>query len=177
MDYQKVAEEFGKRIWKIKDSIALKDILLYGSVLDEKKNPNDIDLLILHENPLLDKFHFETMYKNISNQEKYLALSKLLKEQTNLEEVLSDPEIKETIKNNKLHPQYMNTSFFNNEEYRKKWKNYNNFHKPHHKYNQEKFLGHIFNHGKLWNPVTEKYDLNAGLKYKNPELIDFKINS
>jgi len=177
MDYNKVAEEFGKRIWKIKDSIALKDILLYGSVLEGKENPNDIDLLILHQNPLLDRFHFETMYKNISNQKKYLILSELLKKQTNLEKVLSNPSIKKTIENNQLHPQYMNTLFFKGGNYRKKWINYNNFHKPHHKHNQEKFLKHIFNQGKLWNPLTEKYDISPFTKYEIPQSQNLKINS
>lgn len=166
MDYKEVAEKFGKMIWPEKDKIKLADIVLYGSVLENKKNPNDIDLLILHQNPLLDEFHFKTMYQKISNQKKYSILSELLKKQINLGKVLSDPGIKKTIREDILHPQYMNTLFFSDEKYRKKWKNHNDFNKPHKKFEKEEFLEQVFNQGKLWNPLTEKYDFPAHIKYQ-----------
>lgn len=176
MEYKKIAEEFGKRVWPVKNKINLKDILLYGSVAQDKESPNDIDLLILHKNPLLDKFHFEFMHKNMSQKDKYSTLSYLLKDQINLKEILSDKNIGNSIQNNVLHPQYMNTLFFYDNNYRKKWKKHNDFHKPHQKGNHEEFIKTVFSQGKLWNPLTEKYDVPAYLKYPL-ESIYLKINS
>ncbi|HKL24545.1 MAG TPA: hypothetical protein VJ912_04365 [Candidatus Nanoarchaeia archaeon] len=169
MDYMKIAEKFGKNIWSVKNKINLNDLLLYGSVIKGKDNPKDIDLLVLHNNSVLDRFHFETMYKEIPNKEKYFILANLLKKQVNIEKIISDKEIQKTIEKNILHPQYLNVSFFHDKEYREKWKKHNKVNKIHKVDEQRNFLNEIFEQGKLWNPETEKYDLNMGSKYN----IDF----
>ena len=170
MNYLEIAEKLAENIWPIKEKIKLIDIMLYGSLAYGKKDPHDIDLLILHENPILDKFQFETIDKKIPNLQKCFVLSKLLGEDINLEEIIEKIEARELIENNLFQTKYMNIDFFSDEIYKRKWvENDRKHHDQSIKKNRidnETFEESIFRQGKLWNSEEKKYNIPAFSKYK-----------
>jgi predicted nucleotidyltransferase len=170
MDYLNVAENFAKGIWKVKEEANLKDIMLFGSLTYNKPNPRDIDIMILHENPLLDKFQFEIIDKKISDIQKLFILSEILGEKIDLEKIIANTNIKELIEKGLFNTKYLNVNFFTDNEYRTKWIKNN---EEHHdrtikkaRIDNENFEACIFRQGRLWNSNTEKYDVPARTKYK-----------
>ena len=172
MDYLEIANNFARNLWVVKKEIKLVDLMLFGSLANNKKNPRDVDLLFLHQNPILDKFQFEIVNQNISNIEKLYILNNLLNREVNLEKIISNIGVKELIQKNLFQTKYMNLDFFKEKEYRTKWiKNNEEYNHPSIKkdYNGEKFEETIFKEGKLWNPQTKKYDIPAKQKYQVPK--------
>lgn len=174
MYYLEIAEKLAKNIWPIREKIKLVDLMLYGSLTYGKKNPNDIDLLLLHKNPLLDKFQFETIDEKIDDIQKFFILSRLLGKSINLEEIIKKINAKELIEKNLLHTKYMNLAFFSDNNYKKKWLENNQKHPDYsikkNRIDNETFEECIFRQGKLWNKETGKYDIPALSKY-NPKII------
>ncbi len=170
MNYLNTAENFAKKIWELKEKANLKDIMLFGSLTYGKPNPRDIDIMILHENPLLDKFQFEIIDKKISDIQKMFILSEILGKKIDLEKIIVNTNIKELIEKGLFNTKYMNVNFFTNNEYKSKWiKNNEEYHdrtitKAH--IGNETFEECIFRQGKLWNPFTQKYDIPAKTKYQ-----------
>jgi len=172
MDYMQISENFAKTIWPLKEEANLIDIMLFGSLTYKKQNPRDIDILLLHKNTLLDKFQFEVIDKDISDIEKLSILSNMLGEKVNLSRIISDTSIKKLLEKGLFNTKYLNVDFFTDKEYRDKWIKNNGenhdrtIHKAH--IGNETFEECIFRQGKLWNPLTEKYDIPAKEKYKLP---------
>ena len=172
MEYLKIAEDFGKKIWPYINKIKIADIMLYGSVAYGKKNPTDLDLLVLHYNELLDNFQEIAESKKIGDSKKLIDLSNKLNGEINLMEVLQESNIKKLISQNKFNTKFMNISFFTNSEYRTKWKERDlkthEHAKSSHKKEGETFEECIFMQGLLYNQETQKYDVPALQKY-NPK--------
>ena len=174
MDYLNIAENFAKCIWKIKEDVSLNDLMLFGSLTYGEPNPRDIDILILHENPLLDKFQFEIIDKEIPDIQKLFILSKILGKKINLEKLIANTNIRELVEKGLFNTKYLNVNFFTDKKYRDKWiKNNEEYHdRKIHKaqIENETFEECIFRQGKLWNSNTKKYDIPAETKYKIGEI-------
>ena len=161
-----IAEEFGEIIWPVKEKLNVEDLTLFGSLTYGKRNPRDIDMLIIHYNPLLDKFHEEVENKKFKNgQEAFLSLSNSLKS-IDLIKLFKETNIEKLIKKDLFQTVYMNIKYFTDEKYKKDWKEKNQ--KAHTKARLDPlfFEERIFKQGLLWNPLSNKYDIPAKTKYK-----------
>ncbi len=171
MNYLGIVKEFAESLWAIKEEIKLVDLMLFGSLANSEGNPRDIDLLFLHQNPILDKFQFEIVDKNISDTKKLYILQSLLRNNVNLEKIIVDTGVERLIQQNLFNTKYMNISFFNNKSYRKKWiGNNRKYHNPLIKKNRigdETFEECIFRKGKLWDSEKEEYCIPAKSKYNS----------
>lgn len=160
----KTAEELGENLWKRREKIRISEIMLYGSVASEVQNPNDIDMLVFHSNPIFDEF--QNIYRNnseVSDKQKLSILLQMLNSRgMSVEDVVSKPEIKELVSNGKLDILFMNEDFFVSREYRTQWRKTNSW-----DLGFERRI--IRDHGILWNPRTKKYDTPANTRYKVPE--------
>ncbi len=170
MEYLKIAENFARNIWKSKENIKLVDLMLFGSLVHKKNTPHDIDLLIIHENPLLDRFQFEYVDLKIDIIRKLYSLQKLLGKEINLEKIINNTGTEELIKKNLFNTKYMNFSFFEDENYKNLWiennKKYHDISIKKNRIGNETFEECIFRQGLLWNPKLEKYCIPARNKYK-----------
>src|SRR3989344_8021477 len=108
-----VAEEFGRVIWPLKNKLKLEDIMLHGSVARGSSNPSDLDLLIIHQNKILDKFHSIITSKNSSNRgyDELIILSKLLGD-NKIIEILRGTSVEDLIKRGLFQTNYLNTKYF-----------------------------------------------------------------
>jgi len=169
-----IAEEFGRIIWPIKKDLQVNDLILYGSLAYEAKKPKDVDIMVIHHNPILDKL--EIMIKEnkfITDQEVFSFLTKSIKN-FNLRDIIRETSIEEAIKKGKFHTVYINSTFFYDPEYQKKWRimhsaKNKDINKTK-KWGNERFEETALRFGLLWNPQTKKYDLPANLKYKITKL-------
>jgi predicted nucleotidyltransferase len=149
------AEEFGRIIWPMKKQLRVTDLMLYGSVAKRNQSPNDIDLLIIHNNPLADIFYFRMRNKgflNINEELEFLRGSLGV----DFGELFRNSKAGELIQRNLFHTSYMNETYFGNSDYRKGWDCQAN----------PKFARDILGYGFLWNGKSERYDLPAREKYK-----------
>ena len=62
-----IAENFGEIAMKIKEEMKIREILLYGSVSYNKEEPRDIDIMLVHYNPIRDSFFAPSKIRGISN--------------------------------------------------------------------------------------------------------------
>lgn len=163
-----VAKDFAKMVYPIKE-LKIKDLLLYGSTSRREKNPRDLDLLIIHSNPTIDKFLIKSKDKKINDLQKLSIINGLLGPKINLEKKFKNTEILKLINQNLLNINYLNSKFFKDVEYQNWWNGINKkFHDPNIKKGgrtSESFLKHIFEQGKLWNQKTKEYDLSYNKKY------------
>lgn len=168
------AEEFAKLIWPIKDKIKVRDLILRGSVaraisdqtdetylygrpISPEKEVLDLDLVILHENPGFDTFQDLMRNKRYrTSVEAFNDIKRLVKE-VDLVNLLKGTSIEELIKKSLFHTSYMNTNYFTNANYRKRWDNQNN----------PGFAQAALSEGLLWDPQTKDYSIRACNKY-NP---------
>jgi len=156
MEYLQIAEEFAKRIWPYKEKLEVKDLMLFGSLTNNKKTSRDIDILIIHQNHFLDKFQQMLKDKKFKSAlDSFLFLSNSLKNLDVLE-LFNKTGIEKAIKKNLIHTVYMNIKYFNNQEYREKWDS---------SQSNPFFTENIFKQGLLWNPLTEKYNIRASENY------------
>ncbi|MFH1801589.1 MAG: hypothetical protein ABH804_02020 [archaeon] len=150
------AEELAKIIWPIKNNIKLVDLVLRGSVARKVQNPVDLDMIIIHSNQCLDEFQDLLREKKFTTpQEAFYYLVQITKEGIDLSRLFAGSSIEKLISKNLFHTSYMNTKYFTDLEYKKKWDSKN---KP-------EFLKSIFSEGILWNPATKKYDIQISRKY------------
>lgn len=175
-ELMKTAEEFAKIFWSIKNKIKIEDIMIFGSLAYGKSNPNDIDALLLHYNPIFDSFQNFADRKDISATKKLIILDELFKEQGGLTFLFRDTSVEELVLKNKFNLKYMNILFFKDEKYRKLWveKNRKNIilqdpNKLKLRLPGEEFEHAIFRQGLLYNPKTQKYDIPATTKYSVPK--------
>lgn len=165
----KAAEEFAKSIYEKIDEFKITEIILYGSLSSNSKNPKDIDIMIFHNNPILDKFLPLSKNKSLKDKDKFSILSHLLKPEINLEKILENKEILQAINENLLDINYLNTKFFSHKKYRNWWTNINNIsHDQTRRKNQlegETYLDSLMRQGKIYDPKTQKFDLSLDGKY------------
>lgn len=161
------AEEFGKIFYPLKE-LKIEDILLYGSTSQNKKFPNDLDILIIHSNEIFDNFMEVSENKSTPDLEKLSYLNTQLSK-INLFGALKETKTLKLIKKNKLNLKYLNSKYFYDKSYRNFWEDFNKrYHNPLTKKGgrtKETFLEFIFSQGKLWSPSSNKYNLNPKQKY------------
>ncbi len=167
-----IAENFGEIAMKIKEEMKIREILLYGSVSYNKEEPRDIDIMLVHYNPILDSFFAPSKIRGISNLEKIEHLQQLLEGKINIKKKLENTLSGKAIMNNQLNIIYLNELYFSNETYRNWWEKTDEvFHKnskPKYRLPNESFLEIVFRQGYLFNELTKKYDI------KSKPLIDLK---
>ncbi len=123
MDYLKIAEKFSETVWKHKDVLKLEDIMLYGSVLNKNKIPNDVDLMLIHNNNLafekMENLMDKDSFKN--NLEIYSLFSKILNKYGFKTEDLSKvPELKIAMEKSILNVHFLDRVFFYDDKYKNK---------------------------------------------------------
>jgi len=164
-----VAEEFGKKIWPVKNKLKIKDLMLYGSLTYKKRNPHDVDMLILHSSKILEKFQ-DIADSKIADSKKLIILSRILRKKLNLIKIFEGSQTKELIDSRKFNIKFMNIKFFTNKYYKIKWIKRNlRLHgnkKKKARLSGETFEECIFRQGLLWNPKTQEYDIPALKKYR-----------
>ena len=153
------SEEFAKIIWPIRNRLKIIDLILYGSVAKKSSNPHDVDLLIIHNNHLVDDFNKKLLAK------KFLDINeeiKALKEISDIDflDMFKNSKTGHLISKNLFHTSYMNSLYFKNKDYKEKWNKQNK--DPH-------FARNILRDGFVWNNTTKKYDIPALSKYKIKE--------
>ena len=150
-----ISRDFANLVWPHREEVNLEDIMLYGSVAKKAPNPKDIDLMLIHHNPLLDLFVETALRKDIQDYEKLIKLKKLFKGKLDLG-FLDGTNVERIVRGNKLNLNYINKEYFSNPEYRKKWNSINR---------DPNFIRDIIEYGLLWNPDSREYDLSASKKY------------
>lgn len=160
MKHIDIAREFGKYCYCRKNVYNIIDIVLFGSVAKKHLNPKDIDIMLIHENPVFEKIQNLHGKDNFSNDIQRLHLiDKMLQDQNypSIKEVMKNNVIAEAISKNILNLRYLNKNFFHDKIY----------------YEGEilrnvdpKFFDNIFEYALLWNPDTENYDIPIKNKYK-----------
>src|SRR3989344_153741 len=110
MEYLKIAEDFAIKIWPYKNKLKLEDIMLFGSVAYEKKDPSDLDLLILHKNEILEEFQ-DVANSKIEDIDKLRELSRRLNKEIDLLALLESTTIEKLIFKNKFNIKYLDIGF------------------------------------------------------------------
>ena len=169
MEYLKIAEDFAIKIWPYKNKFKLEDIMLFGSVAYEKKDPSDLDLLILHKNEILEEFQ-DVANSKIEDIDKLRELSRRLNKEIDLLALLESTTIEKLIFKNKFNIKYLDIGFFTDHEYKNKWIKRNkelcNLERRKAMLPDETFEECIFRQGLLYNQKTQKYDILSLQKYK-----------
>ena len=171
MEYLKIAENFGKTVYLYKDKLKIADLMLFGSVAYGKKNPTDLDILVLHYSEKFENFQ-DIAETKTNNLEKLTKLAEFFNGEINIQQIIQETSIMQLISLNKFNTKYMNIKFFTNQEYKKKWKEKDLEIYRHKKLKArlpgETFEECIFRQGLLYNQETQKYDIPALEKY-NPK--------
>ena len=169
MEYLKIAENFGKTVYLYKDKLKIADLMLFGSVAYGKKNPTDLDILVLHYSEKFENFQdiAETKTKT-NNLEKLTKLAEFFNGEIDILKIMQETPIMQLVSLNKFNTKYMDIKFFTDELYRNNWNRQNI---------DANFAKNIFGQGFLWNPQNKKYDIPALQKYNLKKLQNFKINS
>lgn len=169
MEYLKIAEDFAIKIWPYKDKLKIEDIMLFGSVAYGKKDPSDLDLLVLHQNKIFEEFQ-DIANSKIEDTNKLIELSRRLSKEMDLLTILEGTTIEKLIFKNKFNVKYMDIKFFTDNEYRKKWKEkdkgISRLEIQKAQFPGEAFWECMFRQGLLYNQETLKYDIPALQKYK-----------
>ncbi|MEM4637770.1 MAG: nucleotidyltransferase domain-containing protein [Candidatus Woesearchaeota archaeon] len=160
MKHIDIAREFGKYCYSKKNDYDIIDIVLFGSVAKKHLNPKDIDIMLIHENPVFEKLqnlHGKDYFSN--DIQRFHLIDKMLQDHNypSIKEVMKNNVIAEAISKNILNLRYLNKNFFHDKIY----------------YEEEilrnidpKFFDNIFEYALLWNPNTENYDIPIKNKYK-----------
>jgi len=168
MEYLKIAEKFGKIVYQYKDKLEIADLMLFGSVADGKKDPADLDMLVLHYSEKFERFQNIAETKT-NDLEKLTKLSEFFNGELDILKIIQETSIMQLVSLNKFNTKYMNIKFFTDEIYRNDWNRQNT---------GVNFAKTIFEQGFLWNHQNQKYDVPAKQKYLMSEKSqDFKIYS
>ena len=156
------ASEFAESIWPFREELKIEDMMLFGSVARREKNPSDLDILLIHRNHLFDSFKFHIADKAIPDSEKYSLLLEMLNGTgEKLKKALEETKAERLIAENALNANYINSRFFNDETYRRMWRDQSCKENP-------RFDFEIFQNGMLWNPETGRFGIKASTKYTIP---------
>ncbi len=150
------AEELAKIVWPMKDILKIVDLILYGSVARGEENPNDLDLMFLHENPLLDRYQDLLKITPMSPKKALTTLVDMLNVQE-ISEVIKGTKVERLINEGMISANYMNVRYFSDLGYRARWNQQNE---------NPNFARNVFATGFLWNPNANKYDTPAETKYR-----------
>ncbi len=164
------AEEFGDRLRTKRDVLEIDGLMIFGSAARGKKEPKDIDLLLIHNSEVLQEFQEEYQDRNdLRDTEKLMALGRLLgKKGVDLFEIVSGTRAMELIEGGLFNLGYMGKRFFTDPAYNLQW-NARNIGVHGEKEEVVNFAENIFREGKLFNWETGRYDLQASGKY-NPTI-------
>ena len=150
------AEEFGRIIWPYRKDISILDLMLFGSTADKKQNPSDVDVLIIHTSPKLDRFYERDKKKEFkSSSEALKALDSIFG--LNLPKLFKSTKVEYLIERGLFHTAYIQDRYFRDTAYKINWDELNE---------NPNFLKNIISQGVLCNPKTEKYDIKASTKYR-----------
>lgn len=166
MDLKITAIKFASYVHKYKLPGHIDEIVLYGSLAKGATDPNDIDILLLHHNPILEEIQRLRGNDNCKNDyERYGLVSRKLKEKgyPSIDGLLEIPECNEAIGKGLLNVIYLHLLFFRDLEYRKMAINSNN---------DPNFFSNIFNSGLLWNDEKKEFDTPIANKYQLPNQIN-----
>ena len=154
-----IAEDFSRRVWEHRERIKLEDVMLFGSLVHQRKSPKDIDILILHGNEIFDRFEGEFPRESQEQDiKKYSRLIDLFAEKgVDLQQILGGSPALNLIGQNRLNAIYMNTRFFQDSEYRADWERRNCWNPD--------FFKKIFSYGLLWDGSAGNFRIPAGQKY------------
>ena len=181
MEYLKIAEKFGKIVYQYKDKLEIADIMLFGSVAYGKKNPTDLDILVLHYSEKFENFQ-DIVGTKTNDLEKLTKLSEFFSGEIDILEIMQETPIMQLVSLNKFNTKYMDIKFFTNQGYKEEWREKNlKIHgnkKSKARLNGETFEECIFRQGLLYNQETQKYDVPALQKYQiSKKSQNFKIYS
>lgn len=158
------AEEFGNRLAQNRESLCIEDLMLFGSVARDKEEPKDLDLLLIHNSDVLERFQREYQDREIRDTEKLIALAQMLAGKADLPKILTGTKAMNLIEQGLFNLGYMNLRFFTDINYRNDW-NFRN-RKVHGEGTEvENFAENIFREGKLFNWETGRYEIPASAKY------------
>ena len=151
-----IAPEFANIFWNFKEKLKLVDFVLYGSTINNKPNPRDINILIIHSTPILDDFFKYSKRKDTSNIQKLDRLSKILNDASVIDQ-LSGTKTFEAIKKDTISLIYLNKTYFTNKKYEQEWKRENIW--------DTYLLHHLNSRSKIWDKVTNEYNIPFHIKY------------
>lgn len=170
LDYAiSAAEELGERLSKSKEKLCIEDIMLFGSTVRGEENPRDLDMLMIHSSPELERFQIEYQDREVKDTEKLIALVQMLHGKVDLFKVLAGTKAMSLIEQGLFNLGYMGTEFFTSPRYRGQWNARN---RKIHGFDDEviNFASNIFNEGMLFNWETGRYDTPAKEKYNPSKL-------
>ncbi|MBS3073913.1 hypothetical protein J4447_00485 [Candidatus Pacearchaeota archaeon] len=151
------AREFATRICPIRGVLQIEDLMLFGSVAKKRNSPADLDLLVIHNNPIFDRFKELGLRRDVEDLQKYATLAGWLNQSgVDLFQVLRGSRAEQLITWGIFNLSYLNKKFFTSQEYREWIRQFNK---------NPDFEANIFSYGLLWNPQTARYDLSAHSRY------------
>jgi len=159
----RTAEEFGRAMHPIKRALKVEDLMLFGSVAKRKEEPRDVDILLIHSNPIIEEFKQIIADNNsFSDAEKLIYLKqKLHSSGVDLMAQLDGTQVMPLIAQNLFNVNYMHSDFFKNPGYRASWRAKNCNPDP-------QFDKRIIESGLIFNPLTNHYDIPASQRYIIP---------
>jgi predicted nucleotidyltransferase len=164
MELIKIAEKFGKCIHENKMKFDVDDCFLYGSLAKQNgQQPKDIDIMILHHNPVLEIVRKMRGKDNYNNpMERFGAISEKLSNNgyCSLDFLIKTSECYDALKQGLFDITYLHLDFLIDSKYREMFSAENK---------DPKFAEDIFSYGLAWNPKTEKFDTPVLRRYFLPE--------
>jgi len=161
MDYHLVSREFAEFCYSIKQAYDINDTVLYGSMVMGKPHPNDIDLLLIHDNPAFRKMQSLRGHDKCNNNtERVELLDKLLAENNYPPlkgQISSWPNIIQALSSEILSIYFLGIDFSRDRESFIKAKSL--FPDP------TFFKNHLFKYGLIWNPKSKDYDIPMASRY------------
>ena len=163
------AKELANRIKNNRRILCIEDLMLFGSTCRGKRNPKDLDLMIIHNSDVLEEFQINYQNSNISDSEKLVFLSRMLEAKgINLSEIVKGTRAMNLINLGLLNLGYIGTRFFRDSSYKAEWRRRNI--EAHKDKRPHSFEEEIFREGLLFDWNKCEYSLPAIDKY-NPSLI------
>lgn len=167
MEMLRLASEFARVIQPFMNDLALKDIVLYGSVVRAlqgrlRRQPKDADVIIIHRgNEILQRYE-ETLQwdKNASDYTKWIWLCTALEEAGHRLSLIDTNEtVLQGITAGKLNLHFLDALFFTDKAHEDRMRDLN----PDHL-----FYERVFSHALLYNPQTGEFDTPIREKYLFP---------
>jgi len=142
-----------------KGEFDIDDSVLFGSAAREAKNPNDVDVMLIHHNVALGglpAFRREDGHQN--NFQRFLKLRDLLVSEgyPDLGTLMAAPGIRPALERTILNVVYLDGRFFDEPDYREKVVG---------SCSDPNFFHNALGEGYIWNSKTEKFDIPVRDKY------------
>ncbi len=159
MDLSIVARKFAGYVARRKNVFDIDDIVLYGSLAEGVANPGDVDIMLVHHNPVFEKIQQLRGEDGCSNDFQRVALVEeglLSAGYPSIAGLLETPELLEAISLGVLNVVYLHRSFFTDLRYRVKAIRANE---------NPRFYYNVFTGGLLWNSESQEFELPASQRY------------